>query len=169
VAVGGENGWTLQAYSPLHILAGDSLGFSYNETAEAGVGAHDVWRLADADAFETCSFLGGTFLGTNDVVVKMRKPGTFYFASSTNSEENCLAGQKVAVVVTKGEQQHPTGQYSTLLYAFTASLYSTMYLRHCSVPASHSSPASPSVLAQAGGSPGAPPPSKQCRRSPRCS
>lgn len=115
MAVGGVKGWTPQEYSPIHILAGDSLRFAYNSSEEAGVGGHDVWQLADKDAFDFCLFNEATFLGTNDVVVKLRKPGTYYFASSTNSEGNCLAGQKVAVVVTKGEHRYSTSpQYSVL-------------------------------------------------------
>ena len=80
------------ACSPMNITVGDSLNFVYSE-------AHDVVKVADAAAFETCAAgetVGATSAGAG-VERKFESVGVEYFVCSQGS--HCANGQKMVVNV----------------------------------------------------------------------
>ena len=80
------------ACSPMNITVGDSLNFVYSE-------AHDVVKVADAAAFETCAAgetVGAASAGAG-VERKFESVGVEYFVCSQGS--HCANGQKMVVNV----------------------------------------------------------------------
>ena len=80
------------ACSPMNITVGDTLNFVYSET-------HDVVKVADAAAFETCA--AGVTVGTTGDGAgyehKFEDVGVEYFVCSQGS--HCASGQKMVVNV----------------------------------------------------------------------
>ena len=80
------------ACSPMNITVGDSLNFVYSE-------AHDVVKVADAAAFETCA--DGVTVGATDAGAgyehRFENEGVEYFVCSQGS--HCANGQKMVVNV----------------------------------------------------------------------
>ena len=80
------------ACSPMNITVGDTLNFVYSE-------AHDVVKVADAAAFETCA--DGVTVGATDAGAgyehRFENEGVEYFVCSQGS--HCANGQKMVVNV----------------------------------------------------------------------
>ena len=72
-------------------IVGDSLHFMWDET----YGAHNVYKMADKAAFDSCDFAGATNLGAASPVEYTLTALPTYFACEIAG--HCGAGQKLAV------------------------------------------------------------------------
>ena len=67
------------------------------------IGAHNVWRFRDKDAFETCDFGRAKQLTTRPSFIFTSNPGIYYFGCSVYG--HCGSGQKLELVIGDGAKK----------------------------------------------------------------
>lgn len=111
INVFGPRGWGMptdyEPWQPPRAHPGDLLNFTY---VPDNTGHHNVWLMASKKAYKSCDFTGGILLGnTTHVMLRLNRPGRYYFACSTISvSSHCQNGQKFSIRVFPGQSlAHP--------------------------------------------------------------
>lgn len=95
--------WSVQQYAARQVALGTHVKFQYGS-------AHNVYLLANAEAFGTCSFTGATLLGDTSAGsgdgLTWVPPANGVYYIACNVGEHCASGMKIEIVVgdTQGVQ-----------------------------------------------------------------